>query len=69
VHSGRGHADEHIADGNRAPVDQPLTIDDAHDEAREIVFAIGVNAGHLRGLATEERATVVPAGCSHAPDD
>ncbi len=69
MQSGRGHADEHIADRNRAPVDQPLTIDDADDETGEIVLAIGIDAGHLRGLAAEERAAVVAARGSHPTDD
>src|SRR5262245_59894012 len=56
VHPGRGHADERIADGDGAAVDQALAIDDADDKAREIVFAIGIDTRHLRGLATEERA-------------
>ena len=44
-----------------APVDQPAALDDADDEAGEVVFAVGVEAGHLRGLAAEQRAPVLAA--------
>ena len=69
VQPGRGHADQHVADGDRAAVDQPLAIDDADDEAGEVVLAVGVEARHLGGLAAEQRAAVLAARRRHAADD
>ena len=50
-------------------VDHPLARDAADDEAGEVVFAVGVEAGHLGGLAAEQRAAVRPAGAGDAVDD
>ena len=36
-------------------------LDDADDEAGDVVFAVGVEARHLRGLAAEQRAAVLAA--------
>ena len=36
-------------------------FDRADDESGEIVFAVGVEAGHLRGLAANQRAAVLLA--------
>ena len=52
-----------------AAVDQPLAIDDADDEAGEVVFAVGVEARHLGRLAAEQRAAVVAARRRHPADD
>ena len=48
--------------------DDLFAFDHADDEAREIVFAVGVEAGHLGGLAADERAAVVLAGFGDAFD-
>ena len=69
VQAGRGHADQHVAGRDRPAVDQPRAVDDADDEAGEVVFAVGVEARHLRGLAAEQRAAVLAAGARHAADD
>ena len=55
--------------GAIAPIDDPLALDDADDEAGDVVFAVGVEAGHLRGLAADQRAAVLAAGARHAADD
>ena len=52
-----------------AAVDQALAVDDADDEAGEVVLAVGVEARHLGGLAAEQRAAVLAAGRGHAADD
>ena len=41
-------------------------IDHAYDEAGEIVFAIGIEAGHFGGFAADQRASVVLAGVGDA---
>ena len=43
--------------------------DHADDEAGEIVLAVGVEAGHLRGLAAEQRAAVLAARAGEPLDD
>ena len=69
VQAARGHADEDVARADAAPGDQLLAIGGADDEAREIVFALGVEPRHLGGLAAEQRAAVLAAGRGHAADD
>ena len=39
-----------------------VALDDADDEAGQVVFAVGVEAGHLRSFAADERASVLFAG-------
>ena len=58
-----------VACANGPAVDDAGAIDDADDEARDVVFAVGVEAGHLRGFAAEERAAVVAACRREALDD
>ena len=41
----------------------------ADDGAGEVVFAVGVEAGHLGGFAADERAAVGAAGFGDAADD
>ena len=43
--------------------------DDADDEAGDVVFAVGVEAGHLGRLAAEQRAAVLAAAAARALDD
>ena len=62
-------ADQHVAGRDAAPVDQPVALDAADDEAGDVVFAVGVEAGHLRGLAAEQRAAVLAARAREALDD
>ena len=49
--------------------DELVAIDGADDEAGQIVFAFGVEAGHLGGFAADEGATVGLAGIGEAGDD
>ena len=46
--------------------DQLVLVHDADDEAGQVVFAIGVEAGHLRGFAADEGASVGTAGLGEA---
>ena len=69
MESRRRNADEHVANGDRASRDQPMPIDDADDEAGDVVFAFAVEAGHLRRLAAEQRAAVLTARSGDAADD
>ena len=50
-------------------VDHPRPFDDADDEPGDVVFAVGVEPGHLRGLAADQRAAVFPARPRDAGDD
>ena len=44
-------------------------LDDADDEAGDVVLAVGVEARHLRGLAADQRAAVLAAAARDAGDD
>ena len=45
-----------------------LAFDHTDDEAREIVLAVGVEAGHFGGFAANQRAAIVLAGIGDALD-
>ena len=60
---------EHVAGGDALAVDQALAFDGADDEAGEIVLTVGVEAGHLGGLAAQQRTAVVLAAARQALDD
>ena len=69
VQAGRRQADQHVAGRDAPAVDQSLALDDADDEAGEVVFAVGVEARHLGGLAAEQRAAVLAARARESFDD
>ena len=50
------------------PVSNSRPLGRAHDEARQVVFALGVQAGHFGGFAADQRAAVVPAAARNAGD-
>ena len=52
----------------RAAVDDPALLDHADAEAGEVVFALGVHAGHLGGLAADQRAAGLLAALGDAAD-
>ncbi len=64
----RSQSDEHVAGLNRFAGDDLLAIDHAHDEACQVVLAVGVEAGHLGSLAADQRAAIVLAGIGNAGD-
>ena len=47
----------------------PRPLDDADDEAGDVVLAVGVEARHLRRLAADQRAAVLAAAARDAGDD
>ena len=47
------------------PGDEFFLVDGAHNKAGEIVFPIGIEAGHLGGFAADQRAAVRAAGLGH----
>src|SRR3569833_94959 len=50
-----GEADQHVARGHLAAVDDVALLHYAHAETREVVIAAVIHAGHLRGLAAHQR--------------
>ena len=55
VQAGGGHPDEDVAGLDALAGDHFVAVDRADDEAGQIVFAVGVEAGHLRGFAADQR--------------
>ena len=49
--------------------DQASTLDDTHDEPGDVVLPVGVEAGHLRRLPSEQRALILTTGASHSGHD
>src|SRR5436309_3523964 len=58
-----------VAGGDAAAVDDLRPLDGADDEAGDVVLAVGIEAGHLGGLAAEQRAAVLAAGARQSLDD
>ena len=69
VQSGGGQADEHVAHLHVFAGEDLFALDGADDEAGEVVFALGIEAGHLGGFAADEGAAVVLAGLGQSADD
>ena len=70
VQAGRRQADEHVARRDASCRRSSASrVDDADDEAGDVVFAVGVEARHLRGLAAEQRAAVLAARRRQTLDD
>ena len=60
---------QNVSRRDRFAVDDLLAIDYADDKAGDIVFTLLVKTRHLRGLATQQHATVLTATIRHAFDD
>ena len=69
VQAGGGQAENNVSGLDGLASDNFLAFDHADDESGKIVFAFGIEAGHLRGFAADERAAVVLAGFGEAFDD
>ena len=70
MHAGGGEAEDDVAGrARRVAGDQRAALDRADREAGEIVVALGVHAGHLRGLAADQRAAGFAAAVGDAGDD
>jgi len=61
-----GHAENDVADLHVFAGDDVLAFDHAHNKARQVVLAVGIEAWHLGGLAADQRAAVVFAGIGNA---
>jgi len=68
VQAGGRQANENVTWTDTLSGNQLVAVDDADDEASEVVFAVSVEAGHLRGLATNEGAAILLA-CLRQPSD
>ena len=69
MQTGRRQANQDVARHDRPAVDDLRPLDRADDEARDVVFAVGVEARHLGGLAADQGAPVLPARPRDAADD
>ena len=56
VRPARGEAEQRIAGRYRAPIEDALLLHHADAEPGEVVFAFRIHAGHLGGLAADQRA-------------
>ena len=63
-----GQADENVADLDRFTRNDVGAVDAADDGPGEVVFAVSVKAGHLRGLAANEGAAICAASFGEAAD-
>src|SRR6202012_3098188 len=68
VQAGGRQPDENVTLADTFPGNQFVAIDDADDEAGQVVFSVGVEAGHLRGFAADERASIFLAGLRQPSD-
>ena len=69
VESGGGQSEEDVSGADGGAGDHLVALDDADDEAGQIVFAILIEAGHLGGFPADEGAVVGAAGGGEAFDD
>src|SRR6185312_10262224 len=49
--------------------DEALALDYSHDESRDVIFPVGIEAGHLCSLAANERTGILATGISKTGDD
>ena len=66
VQAVRSQAENDVADLHILAGDNPVAFHHAHDKSRQIVLAIGIEAGHLGRLAADQGAAVVLAGVGDA---
>ena len=69
VHAGRRQAEQHVACGDPRAWQQCAAFRRTDGETGEVIVAAGVKAGHLGGLAADERAAGFPAACGDAGHD
>ena len=60
--------EQSVARLDAAAVDHFRAVNDADDEARDVILALAVEAGHLGGLAAEQHAVVLAATGGDALD-
>ena len=64
-----GKPEDDVADLNLFPVMMLSRSTTPTNEARQVVFAIRIEAGHFGSFAANQRAAVVLAGFGNALDD
>ena len=64
-----GQSEEDVADLDVFTGDDLVAVDGTDDGSGEVVFSVGVEAGHLCGFAADEGAAVGAAGFADALDD
>ncbi len=69
VHAGRRKPDHRVARRDIRPRQQRAALGRADRKAGEVVVAVLVEAGHLGGLAADQRAAGFPAAFGDAGDD
>ena len=69
MRAARGQRDQRIAGRDAAAVDDAALLHHADAEAREVVILALVHAGHLGGLAADQRAARLLAAGADALDD
>src|SRR5260370_625208 len=62
MQAGRRQAEDDVSGFDVFAGDDAVTLDYADDESGEIIFAMGIEAGHLRGFSADQGAAVVLAG-------
>ena len=69
VHAARRNAHQHVARPDLRTVDQLRLLHNAHRESGDVVFALGVHARHLGGLAAHQRTAGLTAAVGDTRDD
>jgi hypothetical protein len=69
MHAGGGQAEDDVAGREIRARQQRPALGCADREAREIVILLGIHAGHLGGLAADQRAARLPAAIGDAAHD
>ena len=64
-----GQPDDGIALLYRLAIDDALSLCHADDEPHQIVFPLGIDSGHLCGLATDEGTAHLAQGTGHPIDN
>ena len=66
MRAARGEPEQRVSGDDRAAVDDALFLHHADAEAGEVVLALGIHAGHLGGLAADQRAATELAAARDA---
>ena len=69
MHAGRCEPDDAVARADARAVDDPVALDDAEREAREVEVVGAVHVGQLGRLAAEQRAAGLAAAVGDALDE
>ncbi len=69
MNAGGGEAQKNVALGNVAGGQKPVALCRAHGKAGQIVVIAVIHARHFRRLATDQRASGLPAALGNARND